>query len=125
MRDGGYLNNWYFDKKFAREYLLACVNTGVDVIEIGWRGTEEFFSHEKYGLWRFTEDNLIKEVSKGIRLPDIAVMCNFGKIKTDDFVEKNESPVNIIRLACNAGVIKEGVSLLHSLNLFYCRSNNI
>ena len=35
MRDGGYLNNWSFDKKFAREYLLACVKTGVDVIEIG------------------------------------------------------------------------------------------
>ena len=30
MRDGGYLNNWSFDKKFAREYLLACVKTGVD-----------------------------------------------------------------------------------------------
>ncbi|MBT4260691.1 MAG: hypothetical protein HOD90_12395 [Nitrospina sp.] len=115
MRDGGYLNNWHFDKKFAREYLLACVKTGVDVIEIGWRGTEEFFSHEKYGPWRFPKDNLINEVSEGIRLPDIAVMCNFGKIKADDFVDKNESPVDIIRLACSVGVIKEGVSLLCSL----------
>ena len=71
MRDGGYLNGWFFNKKFAREYLLAAVKTGVDVIEIGWRGTEEFFSREKYGLWRFTEDDLIREVSNGIKLPEL------------------------------------------------------
>ena len=46
MRDGGYLNNWSFDKKFAREYILATVKTGVDVIEIGSRATQEIFSHE-------------------------------------------------------------------------------
>ena len=115
IRDGGYLNSWFFDKKFAREYLLASVKTGIDIIEIGWRGTGEFFSHEKYGLWRFTEDDLIREVSNGIRLPDIAVMCNFGKINIDDFVHKSESPVDIIRLACSSDAIKQGMNLLHGL----------
>ena len=113
MRDGGYLNSWFFDKKFAREYLLASVKTGVDIIEIGWRGTEEFFSREKYGPWRFTGDDLIREVSNGIRLPDIAVMCNFGKISINDFLDKSESPVDIIRLACSSDVIKQGMNLLH------------
>ena len=115
MRDGGYLNGWFFNKKFAREYLLASVKTGVDVIEIGWRGTEKFFSREKYGLWRFTEDNLIREVSNGIKLPEIAVMCNFGKIHADDFADKNESPVDIVRIACSSNVVSQGISLLGDL----------
>ena len=61
IRDGGYLNNWFFDDTFVREMLLALNKSGVDIIEVGWRGTEKYFSKEKYGTWRFsTEEDLAK-----------------------------------------------------------------
>ena len=60
IRDGGYLNNWRFEKKFVREVYRALSKAGVDYFEIGYRGTERYFSKGTYGLWRFSEHPLSK-----------------------------------------------------------------
>jgi len=41
LRDGGYMNNWHFDKKMAREVYRALSKSGADVVEIGFRGSEK------------------------------------------------------------------------------------
>jgi 4-hydroxy 2-oxovalerate aldolase len=115
LRDGGYLNSWDFDKSFVRQYLLAASRAGIDIIEIGWRGTEEYFSREEYGIWRFSEDDLIREVTRGMSIPKIAVMCNYGMINESDFVNKDESPISLIRLVCDSEVIHSGIELLQKL----------
>ena len=53
IRDGGYLNNWQFDKKVVREVYRASSDAGVDIIELGFKSVEKFCSREKYGTWRF------------------------------------------------------------------------
>ena len=37
FRDGGYYNNWRFDKKTIIEYIKAINNSNIDVVEIGFR----------------------------------------------------------------------------------------
>ncbi len=115
LRDGGYMNNWHFDKKMAREVYRALSKSGVDVVEIGFRGSEKFFNREKFGLWRFSEDALIQEVTQGIQGAKIAVMGDFGKIETSDFVNADESPVDIVRLAVHKNNLQPCVKLLEKI----------
>ena len=79
LRDGGYMNDWHFEKKMAREVYRSLSKSGVDVVEIGFRGNEKFFDKEKYGLWRFSEDSSINEVISGISGAKIAVRGDYGK----------------------------------------------
>ena len=43
LRDGGYMNNWNFDKIMAREVYRALSKAGVDIVEIVFRGSEKLF----------------------------------------------------------------------------------
>ncbi|BHH82691.1 aldolase catalytic domain-containing protein [Desulforhopalus sp. 52FAK] len=111
LRDGGYLNNWYFDLKMVKGVYRALSKAGVDIIEIGFRGTEKYFSREEFGAWRFSEDDLISHVISGIKGPQIAVMGDYNKIDIDDFAEANDSPVDIVRLAVHKTDLAPCISL--------------
>ena len=37
LRDGGYYNNWYFDKKLINEYLRVMDLIKIDYVEIGFK----------------------------------------------------------------------------------------
>ena len=67
IRDGGYVNNWEFDTKLVREVYRALSKCGVEYVEIGFRGTEKHFDRNKYGLWRFTTEEHIHEVTNNNR----------------------------------------------------------
>lgn len=112
IRDGGYLNNWRFEKRFVREVFRSLSKAGVDYFEIGFKGTEKFFNKESFGLWRFSEEKDIAEVCSGIRGPAITVMADYGKIELADIIPKSESVVTMVRLAAHKDKIKPAMSFL-------------
>jgi 4-hydroxy 2-oxovalerate aldolase len=87
----------------------------VNYVEMGFRGSEKYFDSEKYGLWRFTPDDLIREVTQNIRGAKIAVMGDFGKIDIEDFPPAEESPVNLVRVAVNKDKVFSAIDLLDGL----------
>jgi 4-hydroxy 2-oxovalerate aldolase len=115
IRDGGYINNWNFDKKFVREVYRALSKSGVDFVEVGFRGTEKFFNKDEYGLWRFSSEGDIREIIKGIKGPKIAIMADFGKIESSDFCEKEDSVVDLIRVAAHKNKTEDAVKLLEEI----------
>ncbi len=115
IRDGGYLNNWRFEKKFVREVYRALSKAGVDYFEIGYRGTEKYFSKGTYGLWRFSGQKDIIEVCDGIQGSQIAMMVDYGKFEISDIEPKDESIVNLIRLAAHKHEMKNALSLLQKI----------
>ena len=44
IRDGGYLNNWKFEKKIVREIYRASSDSSIDIFEIGFKSSEDFFN---------------------------------------------------------------------------------
>jgi len=99
IRDGGYLNNWYFDLKLVRELYRAHSRSGVDFVEIGFRSTDKYFDSKKYGPWRFTPESLVSEVVKGISGPSISLMVDFGKVDIEDIPERKNSLASMYRVA--------------------------
>ena len=115
IRDGGYVNNWKFDRIIARETYRACSKAGIDVVEIGCRASAKYFDPEKYGPWRFSTDNDIRETLHGIDGPKISVMGDFGKIEREDFDDKKNSPVDIVRIAAHKNTIHKALSFLDAI----------
>jgi len=116
IRDGGLINNHHFDTKFVKEVFTAISKSGVDYMEIGYKNSKNLFSADKYGLWKFCDDDVIKKVTEGISSnTKISVMVDVGRVDMDDIKQKNQSPVDMIRVAC---YIKDIDKAIHMLNNF-------
>jgi len=112
IRDGGYLNNWHFDKRLVREAYRALSKSGVDYIEIGYRGTEKHFDKNTCGVWRFTPEEAVREVISNIHGAKLALMADYGKISAQDFCDAKDSAVGLVRVAAHKDCLKEAIKLL-------------
>lgn len=109
IRDGGHLNNWRFDKDFVKRYFQAVENSGIDYIELGYRTSQGLMSDS--GPWRFTTDELIKEMTSQDSKIKIAVMVDVGKISEEDFKPNTETKIDLIRVAFYKGQLDEAINL--------------
>ena len=115
IRDGGYINNWEFDMKLVREIYRVLSKSGVQYVEIGYRGTEKYFNPKEFGRWRFSKEEDIREAVGSIAGAKLAVMADFGKINLKDFPNSKQSIIELVRLAVNKNQLKEAVSFLDKL----------
>ena len=95
MRDGGYLNNWYFSKEQARACYSAVKDCGIEYCEIGFRRNEHI-----NGPWFYTPESLIKETFENIVVPEckLALIAQMGTFTIDDFVPRSESLISMVRV---------------------------
>ncbi|MDK2973202.1 MAG: 4-hydroxy 2-oxovalerate aldolase [Candidatus Sumerlaeota bacterium] len=114
VRDGGLINNHQFDDVFVRAVYETCVEAGIDCMEIGYKGSEEFFAREKFGPWKFCrEEDLRRVLGDNPADMKIAVMADAGK--TDwkkDIGPKSESVIDVIRVACYIHQIPEALDMI-------------
>lgn len=115
IRDGGYVNNWQFDKKLVREVYRALSKSGVDIVEIGFRGTKKYFDPTKYGSWRFTSEDDLREITDGIDGAKIALMGDYGKIGPEDFEKQENSVADMVRIAAHKNHIFKAIDLLEKI----------
>ncbi len=105
IRDGGYVTDWHFDIKTVRETYRALSKSGVDYVELGYHGSEKYFSADSYGQFRFTPPEAIQEISRGILGAKIALMVDCGKFDIEVLREYADTPVKLIRLASHKNSI--------------------
>lgn len=100
IRDGGLMNNSKFPFETVRAVYRAVCEAGVDIVELGYRNSKEMFSAKEYGPWRFCDDEKLKKVTDGIESETkLAVMMDAHKSTIDDIKPKEQSVVDIIRVA--------------------------
>ncbi len=115
IRDGGYINNWKFEKKSVREIYRALSKSGIDYMEIGFRSNRKHFDSKKYGLWRFSTEEVIQEVTTNISGAKLALMVDYGTVEVDDFCDIKYSTVELIRVATHKNKLKEAFLLLKDI----------
>jgi|MDTC01.3.fsa_nt_gb 4-hydroxy 2-oxovalerate aldolase len=107
LRDGGYYNNWNFEKKLINEYLKAINETNIQYIELGFRT----LSKKKIkGNTAYTTDEFINSLSIPRNLK-IGVMVNASdflqsglnnkKACEQLFPETKNTKIKFVRLACH------------------------
>jgi 4-hydroxy 2-oxovalerate aldolase len=118
IRDGGLINDHQFDNDLVKAVYHACVEAGLDYMEIGYRNSKRLFPKSKYGPFRHSDEEDIRKVvgnhdpkATGLKL---AVMADAGKSdwKTD-ILPKDQSLVDMVRVACYVNQIPEAVEMIH------------
>ena len=80
LRDGGYYNNWHFEKNLVNDYLKAIDETKIKYVEIGFRSLDK---KKIKGNTAYTTDKFINS----LKIPkdlNIGVMVN-----ASDFLQSN------------------------------------
>lgn len=101
IRDGGLCNNYHFTDEFVRGVYETCLKTGVDYFEIGKIVSEDIMSREEYGAWNFCKEKDIRRiVGNNDTDMKIAVMADIGRTFKHNILPKEESIVDMVRVAC-------------------------
>lgn len=115
LRDGGLVNDFYFTDEFAKALYQTNIKAGVDYMELGYKASKDMFDVDKFGIWKFCDDDAIRKVlgdneNTGLKL---AVMADVGRCDyKNDIHERSESPVDLIRVATYLHTIPGAVDMI-------------
>ena len=115
IRDGGLVNNFYFDDEFVRNLYTANVAAGVEYMEFGYKASKEIFDVKEFGKWKFCDEQDIRDIV-GDNYTDlkISVMADVGR--TDykkDIIPKTDSVIDMIRIATYINTIPAAIEMIH------------
>ena len=113
IRDGGLITDHHFDDKFVRAVFRAVSAAGIDYIELGYRNSKKLFSPDKFGKWKFCEEDDIKRAIDGIdSKTKISTMVDVGRVDLDSIPEAKDSVVDMARVACYVKDIDKAIDLI-------------
>ncbi len=101
IRDGGLMNNHRFTDEVVKAVYVACVESGVDYMEIGYKTSKKVASRDQYGPWKFCDEaDLRRIVGDNGTDVKIAVMADAERCDYhEDIAPKKDSVVDMVRVA--------------------------
>ncbi|MCB1829587.1 MAG: nucleoid-structuring protein H-NS [Chromatiaceae bacterium] len=130
IRDGGLINNYQFSLDFVKKVWRANCDAAVDIVELGKKLTEsDEYTREKYGAWNFCDDDDLQRVIDSYECenpPLVAVMYDVGRVDIRNLKPREQSPIDMVRVACYVHQIDAGLALVkRSKDLGYLTTMNI
>lgn len=115
IRDGGLVNNFYFDDEFVKDLYKTNAAAGVDYMEFGYKASKDLFDVNEFGKWKFCDEQDIRDIV-GDNDTDmkISVMADVGR--TDykkDIIPKKDSVIDMIRIATYVNTIPAAVEMIN------------
>ena len=101
VRDGGLMNDHQFDEKVVKAVYDACVEAGVDYMEIGYKSSKKIYAPTQFGTWKFCDEDAIRRIvgenKTGLKL---AVMADADRTEYHtDILPKDKSVIDMVRVA--------------------------
>lgn len=118
LRDGGLVNNFYFTDEFVRDLYKANVKAGVDYMEFGYKASKEIFDVDKFGKWKFCNDDDIRDIV-GDNVSDlkISIMADVGRCDyKNDIVNRSDSAVDMVRVATYINTMPAAIEMIEDAN---------
>ncbi|HVT30730.1 MAG TPA: aldolase catalytic domain-containing protein [Lacipirellulaceae bacterium] len=117
IRDGGLINNHQFDEKLVRAVYEACVEAGIDYMEVGYKNSPRLHSRKEFGPCRFCDEDMLNRLfadhdaaKTGLKL---TAMADAGKSDwREQIVPRAESKLDMIRVAFYAQQVSEAVEMI-------------
>lgn len=114
IRDGGLVNDFYFDDVFVKALYEVNLRAGVDYMEFGYRADKEMFDESEFGKWKFATDDAIRSVV-GDNDTDlkISIMADVGRCNyKEDIHPRDESPVDLVRVATYVNTMPAALDMI-------------
>ena len=101
IRDGGLMNDHQFTDDTVRAVYQACVESGVDYMEIGYINSREQFPPGEFGPWKHCQESDVRRIVENNETSlKLAVMADAEKSDyKEDILPKSESVIDMIRIA--------------------------
>ena len=114
LRDGGLVNDFYFTDDFVKDLYEANIKAGVDYMELGYKASKEMFDENKFGKWKFcNEDDIRAVVGDNATDLKLAVMADVGRCDyKKDIVNRSDSAIDLIRVATYVSTIPGAVDMI-------------
>jgi 4-hydroxy 2-oxovalerate aldolase len=131
VRDGGLVNAHQLSDAFVTAVYRACVEAGVDYMEIGYKNSRKVFPKDRFGPWRHCDEEDLRRVvgdhkatGTGLRL---AAMADAGKSDWQtEILPAGDSVLDMIRVAFYAHQVSEAVDMIrHAAELGYETTANL
>jgi len=101
IRDGGLMNNHRFSDQVVRAVYQACVEAGIDYMEIGYKASKRISSRDEFGPWKFCDEEDIRRIVGENPTPlKLCVMADAERCDyQEDIPPKRDSVVDMVRVA--------------------------
>jgi 4-hydroxy 2-oxovalerate aldolase len=114
IRDGGLINDHHFSDPFVKAVYRACVEAGIDYMEVGYKASKKILARDKFGDWKFCdEDDLRRVFDDNPTSLKLSVMVDAGKSDwRTDIVPKKQSVLDLIRVAFYVNQVPEAMDMI-------------
>jgi 4-hydroxy 2-oxovalerate aldolase len=114
IRDGGLVNDHMFEDGFVKAIYNACVDAGIDYMEVGYKADKKVMARDKFGAWKFCdEDDIRRIVGDNPTSLKLSVMIDAGKSDwRHDVLPKKDSVLDLVRVAFYANQVSEAVDMI-------------
>src|ERR1044071_8759586 len=62
IRDGGLMNNHHFDDSVVKAVYTACVEAGIDYMEVGYKASRKDIKAGEHGAWKYCLEEDIRRI---------------------------------------------------------------
>ena len=114
LRDGGLVNNFYFEDDFVKKLYQMDIQAGVDYMEFGYKASKAIFDKSKFGKWKFCDEKDIRDiVGDNNSNLKIAVMADVGRTDIEkDIIPKKDSVIDMVRVASYINTIPAAIDMV-------------
>jgi 4-hydroxy 2-oxovalerate aldolase len=114
IRDGGLINDHEFDDALVKAVYDACIEAGVDYMEVGYKASKKLFAPTKFGDWKYCdEDDMRRIVGDNDSPLKLTAMADAEKTDyKEDILPKEQSVLDIIRVATYVHQIPIAVDMI-------------
>lgn len=114
VRDGGLINDHKFEDGFVKAVYSACVEAGVQYMELGYKASKKIYAPSQFGSWKYCDEDDIRRIV-GDNHTDLKLAAMADAERTDyheDILPKEKSVLDCIRVATYINQIPTAIDML-------------
>ena len=101
IRDGGLMNNHKFDDQVVKAVYTACVEAGIDYMELGYKASQKIIVPGEHGDWKYCREEDMRRIVGDNPTPlKLTIMADAERTDYhEDILPKNQSVIDVVRVA--------------------------
>ena len=114
IRDGGLMNSHKFDDQVVKAVYRACVDAGIDYMELGYKASQKIIVPGEHGDWKYCREEDMRRIVDDNPTPlKLAVMADAERTDYhEDILPKNQSVVDMVRIATYISQIPSAIEMV-------------